>query len=281
MRLFLLTALVMTAFAGNSVLNRMALLDGRMDAVAFGAIRLVAGAVALAALVLVSRRSLPLLSPRRLIEAPALALYVFGFSLAYRKLDAGTGALILFGGVQVVMFAGALASRPPPRRWIGAAVAICGLALLAAGGTGGTGAMVLMAAAAAGWGVYSLSGRRSGDPLSDTAANFGLAALAALVGVPLLPQGEAALSGGGIALAVLSGAVTSGLGYALWYTVLPRLPAEAAGLAQLSVPVIAILAGAVLLGEAPPLRTVAACAVILGGVALGLAPARRRVTAAA
>ena len=275
MRLALLTALVMCAFAGNSILNRLALSDGQMDAVVFGVIRLVSGAAALAALATGRRRGLPLRDRRRWVEVPALVLYVFGFSLAYRRLDAGTGALILFGGVQVVMFAAAISDRPPLRRWIGAAIALAGLALLAEALRGDLAGVLLMSAAAVGWGLYSLSGRGVGDPLAATTANFVLAGAASLMLVPFLLPSLAGLPLRGVGLAVLSGAVTSGLGYALWYGVLPRLASEVAGLAQLCVPVIAILGGAVVIGEVPSGRTLAACLVILGGVALGLVPQRR------
>ena len=275
MRYALLTTVVMCAFAGNSILNRLALAGGHIDPVMFGVVRLAAGALILVALSLELRRGLPLASRRRWIEAPALALYVFGFSLAYLRLDAGTGALILFGGVQAVMFAAAIPNRPPLRRWIGAAVALTGLAVLSAGLSGATAGVPLMAAASLGWGIYSLSGRSTGDPLAATAANFTLAGIAALVLAPLILAPDAAPTLGGIALAVTSGAITSGLGYALWYAVLPRLSPETAGLAQLTVPVIAILGGALFLAEVPTALTVIASAVILGGVALGLLPQRR------
>ena len=275
MRYALLTTVVMCAFAGNSILNRLALVGGHIDPVMFGVVRLAAGALILVALSLELRRGLPLASRRRWIEAPALALYVFGFSLAYLRLDAGTGALILFGGVQAVMFAAAIPNRPPLRRWIGAAVALTGLAVLSAGLSGATAGVPLMAAASLGWGIYSLSGRSTGDPLAATAANFTLAGIAALVLAPLILAPDAAPTLGGIALAVTSGAITSGLGYALWYAVLPRLSPETAGLAQLTVPVIAILGGALFLAEVPTALTVIASAVILGGVALGLLPQRR------
>ena len=249
-----------------------------MDALWFGVIRLGAGTVTLVAMVRLTGRRLPLWSRRRWIEAPALALYVFGFSLAYRQLDAGTGALILFGGVQIVMFAGAVAARPPLRRWIGGAMAVAGLALLSGGQAGPLLGVACMTASALGWGVYSLSGRRAGDPIAVTAANFVLAGAGSLLLVPFVVGAGAPIPARGVVLAVLSGAFTSGLGYALWYTVLPRLAAEVAGLAQLTVPVIAIASGAVLLAELPAGRTLLACAIILGGVTLGLVP-RRRVVA--
>jgi drug/metabolite transporter (DMT)-like permease len=204
---------------------------------------------------------------------------MLGFSFAYLTLDAGLGALILFAGVQVTMFAGAaLGGEPiPPRRWAGAGVAFAGLAWLlwpqGAGAPDPAGA-ALMAAAALGWGVYSLAGRGTADPLAATAANFVVALPAALVALALAADfGDATATGVGAAL--VSGAVTSGLGYALWYGVLPRLGASRAAVAQLTVPVIAIAGGVMFLGEAPTLRMLLAGAVVLGGVALSLAPARR------
>ena len=279
MRLFLLTALTMTAFAANSVLNRMALVEDGMGPASFAAIRLVSGALALAALVVLRRegRGLRLVAPGRVTGTLSLALYVLGFSFAYVTLDAGLGALILFGGVQVTMFAGAVLAREqvPPARWLGAGVALSGLAVLLwpEGATAPPIAgAALMIAAALGWGIYSLAGRGAGDPLGDTAANFVLAAPLGLLVVLLLPDGVTAQ---GVVLACLSGIVTSGLGYALWYTVLPRLAASVAAVAQLTVPLIALAGGVLFLGEALTLRFALASALVLGGVALSLRPARR------
>jgi drug/metabolite transporter (DMT)-like permease len=269
MRLFLLTALTMLAFAANSVLNRWAVGPGHIGAVEFAMIRLVAGAVMLAGLVLWQRGGLAWPGSRgRVTGVLGLSAYLIGFSLAYRGLDAGTGALVLFGTVQVTMFAGALVSREavPGRRWAGAGLALGGLALIAAPGAVALGPLGLMAAAGVGWGVYSLAGRGASDPLAATAWNF-------LLSVPLvlplgLAAGMASPDGVGIMLAVLSGAVTSGLGYALWYAILPRLGAARAAVAQLTVPVIAALGGAVLLAEVPGLRFWLASVLVLGGVAL-------------
>lgn len=275
MRLFLLTALTMLAFAANSVLNRWAVGPGHIGAVEFAMIRLVAGAAMLAALVLWQRGGLAWPGARgRVAGVLGLSAYLLGFSLAYRGLDAGTGALVLFGSVQVTMFAGALISREvvPVQRWAGAGLALAGLALIAAPGTAGAMPLSLMAAAGAGWGVYSLAGRAASDPLAATAWNF-------LLSLPLvLPLGLAvrlaAPDGLGVALAVVSGAVMSGLGYALWYALLPRLGATRAAVAQLTVPVIAALGGAVLLAEAPSLRFWGAAGLVLGGVALANLPYR-------
>ncbi|PIV74181.1 MAG: EamA family transporter [Rhodobacteraceae bacterium CG17_big_fil_post_rev_8_21_14_2_50_65_11] len=284
MRLFLLTALTMLAFAANSILNRMALAAGDIDAMGFAVIRVASGAAILVAMALIQRRRLPLMAPGRITGALSLCLYLVGFSVAYMRLDAGLGALILFGCVQITMFAGAvIAGETVPRpRWIGAGVALIGLGWLVwpAGAVQvpllGT---LFMALAGAGWGVYSLAGRKSGDPLAATAANF-LLALPVCVAAALLLPGvaePAAITLRGVLLACVAGAVTSGLGYALWYSVLPRLDSSIAGLVQLTVPVIALLGGIVLLGEGVSLRLAAAGAVVLGGIAYGLAAPQRRI----
>ena len=282
MRLFLLTALTMIAFAANSVLNRMALAGGTIDATSFGTIRLVAGAGMLGLLCLGLRGGLRLGGAGRVAGVGALLLYIYGFSGAYTALDAGLGALILFGVVQVTMFAGSLIAREaiPPRRALGAALAFAGLVWLLWPGAGPQVSVLhglMMAAAGLGWGIYSLAGRKSTDALQGTAANFLLASpLGLLLGLLIPASGGVRLGAEGIALAVLSGAVTSGLGYALWYRVLPDLPASSAAVAQLSVPVIAMAGGVLLLGETLGLPLIIAGAVVLGGVALSVVPVRGR-----
>jgi drug/metabolite transporter (DMT)-like permease len=278
LRLGGLVALVMVAFAANSVLNRLALAGGEAGPAAFAAVRLLTGSVALTILLRLRGRALPLATRGRWKGAGALALYVLGFSFAYVTLDAGVGALILFGGVQITMFAGALIAgeRPSPLRWIGAAVAILGLVWLlwpAGAAVPNAGGAALMAAAAVGWGIYSLIGRGATDPLAETAANFLWAAPLGLLAWVLVAD---AIAPAGLLLAALSGVVTSGLGYALWYAVLPRLDASAAALSQLTVPVIALAGGALLLGETVTPRLVLASALVIGGVALGVAATRRR-----
>ncbi len=203
-----------------------------------------------------------------------LLIYLFGFSLAYGKLDAGTGALVLFGVVQVTMFAGALMAGDdvPARRWVGAGLALGGLVVLVAPVGGGWAGFAAMAAAGLGWGLYSLAGRGAQDALGATAGNFALAlgpgvVIALVVGVDV---GAASLWG--IGLAVLSGAVTSGLGYALWYAVLPALGAGRAAVAQLTVPLIAAAGGAALMGEAVGWRFALASVLVLGGVAWASLP---------
>lgn len=271
MRLFGLAALVMAAFAANSLLNRLAVGGGLIDAMPFALVRVLAGAVVLALLA----RAVPGL--RNLGPALALSAYLVGFSLAYEALDAGIGALILFACVQVTMLAGARLGGEalPGRRLAGAALALAGLAALLVPGTGAVPALapaLLMAGAGVAWGLYSLAGRGAQSPLGATAANFALAV--PVVALATMPVGMGSPSASGVALAVMAGAVTSGLGYALWYRILPRLGAGRAAVAQLSVPVIALAGGAVLLAEAPGLPALAASGVVLAGVALASVPRR-------
>lgn len=276
MRLWLLTALAMAAFAANSLLNRYAVGMGQIDAVSFAVVRLLAGAVMLAAIVGLRGLAGGVVWagwPGRLMGVLGLTVYLFGFSLAYTSLDAGAGALILFGAVQITMFAGALVAGDgvPRLRWLGAGLAFAGLAVLLWPGMGIPLSLRhagMMAVAGLGWGVYSLAGRRAGDPLAATTANFVLAVplgIAAGFALGMMPAG---LTGPGVALAVVSGAVTSGLGYALWYAVVPRLGAGRASVAQLSVPVLTAAAGAGLLGEPMDARLVLAGLCVLGGVAM-------------
>lgn len=283
MRAVFLCALVMVAFAANSVLNRAAVGAGHIGALDFALLRAVAGAAALVVLIRLRGGTVPLLAPHRILGGVMLSTYLIGFSLAYLALDAGLGALILFGAVQVTMFAGGLmlGERPPPRRWIGAGVALVGLALLVWPGAGAAApvwAMGAMGAAAVGWGVYSLIGRGSADPLGETGAAFAWATVFGFLAV-LVQNGGATVntaSGYGMALAVIAGAVTSGLGYALWYRVLPGIGASVAGLVQLSVPVIASIGGVAFLAESPSREMVLAGAVVLGGIALGVWPYRTK-----
>lgn len=275
MRLLLLALLTLTAFAANSVLNRMAVVDGQAEPAVFAVLRVVSGAVVLAGLVWVRGGRLAAFRP---LPVLALSAYLLGFALAYLSLGAATGALILFGGVQITMFLGALwlGEGVPARRIIGAAVAFAGLVWLmlpAVGAVPGLAPALLMATAALGWGLYSLAGRGATDPLAETAANFVYAV--PLVALALLP-GAALPSLQGAVLAVLSGAVTSGLGYALWYAILPQLGAARAAVAQMAVPVIALAGGLVVLGEWPGPQALAAMAVTLAGVALASVPRRPR-----
>ena len=276
MPLLLLAPLTMIAFASNSLLNRVALSGGHIGAADFGTIRLIAGAIILGALCIILRGGLQLRGPARVIGVLSLLLYMYAFSVAYNALDAGLGALILFGVVQITMFAGGLWAKEamPLRRWLGAGMAMAGLAWLLWPADSGPQVSVLhgglMAVAGFGWGLYSLAGRASKDALQATAANFILAApLGVIIGFGL-PASDVGISMTGVWLAILCGAITSGLGYAMWYQILPQLQASVAAVAQLTVPVIAMVAGVLLLGEVLTLQALLASALVLGGVAVSV-----------
>ena len=277
MRIALLTILTMIAFAANSVLNRLALLDGSIDPASFGAIRLLAGAVTLCVLAaLTGSGGIRVHGNWRC--AAALFTYIFGFSFAYIALDAGLGALILFGMVQITMFAGGLwaGERPPTQRWAGAVIAFAGLCWLLWPGRALQVSLVhagFMVLAGIGWGIYSLLGRQASDPLRATAANFAFATpFAVLLALAVASDQLGAVTAGGILLAIVSGAVTSGLGYALWYSVLPQLAPSVAAVAQLTVPVIAMGGGLVFLAEPIDWAFVLPAILVLGGVAVSVLP---------
>jgi len=262
----------MVAFAANSVLTRFAIVGGHIDPTGFAVVRVLSGAVLLALLVVLRGGRVPLLRRQQGLGAVTLAIYIIGFSLAYLTLDAGLGALILFGVVQIAMFAhGALFGvTPTPRKLLGAGVAFAGLVLVLWPSQGVAvdplGA-VLMIAAGLGWAAYTIIGRGASDPLAGSAGNFVICT--PLVAMLLLVQ-PTFYTPTGIALGVVCGAVTSGLGYALWYAVLPRLAQATAAVVQLSVPVIAILAGALLLAEPLGAKVILATALVLGGIGLAV-----------
>ena len=261
----------MTAFAANSVLNRIGVADFGMDPFVFALVRVAAGAAALSVIVGLSGRNPLSKIGGRWRGALALSAYMIGFSYAYLTLGAGLGALILFGTLQVFMFGWAAwrGAHIPAARWLGVCVALTGLVVLLwpAGATVvpliGTGAMIL---AALGWAAYTILGQAEADPLAASAGNFILCL--PLVALPLLGGSVGEIALGGVAAAVTAGAITSGLGYALWYRVLPALPVTIAAISQLSVPVIAVAAGVVLLGEPVTARLLIAGGLVLGGIAL-------------
>jgi len=272
----------MAFFGANSVLNRAAVAGGHIEAIDFGTIRLLAGAMMLVFLCKLSQREMIFRGKARILGALSLFVYIYGFSLAYDTLDAGLGALVLFGVVQITMFVAALLSREamPITRWLGAGLASAGLALLLwPEGEGAIGLYhtLFMAAAGVGWGLYSLMGATSRDALSATASHFAIAALLGLLLSLALPGHSAALemTGFGILLAFLSGAITSGLGYALWYKILPSIDLSAAAVVQLSVPIIALTGGIVFLGEVLTLRFALCTLLVLGGIAISLSPQRK------
>jgi drug/metabolite transporter (DMT)-like permease len=268
MRLILLTLLTMCAFAANSVLTRAAVEGGHIGPGAFAVLRVAAGAAMLGAIALWRAVPLPLAGRARLFGALSLTAYMAGFSLAYQTLDAGLGALILFGVTQMAMFthAALTAERPGARQLTGASIAFGGLVLVLWPGTGAgvdPAGAALMVLAGLGWAAYTVAGRGAADPLAATGANF----ILCLPILALLLIGTSRQADGlGILLAVISGALTSGLGYALWYAVLRGMRGTTAAIVQLSVPVIAMGAGVVLLGEAVPPTVMLAAVCVVGGI---------------
>lgn len=271
-RIALLTTFTMVAFAANSILTRLAVLGGHADPYSFAILRVMAGAFVLIALVLPKTRSLAWSDRSRLWGALSLSVYMIGFSVAYLTLDAGLGALILFGVVQISMFVHAALTqrKPTQRQLIGAAVAFAGLIMALwpseGRGTDPTGA-IAMVFAGLGWAVYTVSGRSAANPLAATATNFCICL--PMIAVVLFPFVQH-VSFQGILLAALCGGVTSGLGYALWYRVLPHLQQSTAAVVQLSVPIIAILGGALLLAEPVTLTVIAAAAMVVFGIGLAV-----------
>ncbi|KAB7610440.1 DMT family transporter [Amylibacter sp. SFDW26] len=271
MRLFLLTALTMVAFAANSVINRAALTDGAIGPASFAFIRLATGALLLV-IILRSQGTFQSTIRPRIDAVIGLILYAICFSFAYLVLEAGLGALLLFGMVQITMFGGAVlkGNRPRPLQWAGAAIGLLGLGYVLNPTTSGidiTGAL-LMVVAGFGWGIYSLAGQKAVHALTATATSFVCATPIAAI-VWLLSSTEMTTSTG-IALACLSGVVTSGLGYVLWFYVLPQLQTSTAAVAQLTVPLIAMVGGMLFLGEAWTLDFTIASVLVLGGIGLSV-----------
>jgi drug/metabolite transporter (DMT)-like permease len=272
-----LTLVALSCFAANSLLCRLALGDRWIGPGAYSAVRLASGAAFLAPLAL-SRGGGA--SRGKLLGSPASAamlfLYAIPFSYAYRTLGAGTGAFVLFAAVQVTMLASALVAgeRPRPVQWIGLLLALGGLAYLVRPGISAPGpaGAALMVLAGVAWGIYSLRGRRTTAPIAETAGNFLRASIpAAVVGGTAIARGSDPLSGRGVALAIVSGAIASGAGYAVWYAALRGLTATRAAVIQLAVPVIAAAGGVVFLHERVTPRLLVASIAILGGVALAAA----------
>lgn len=268
----LLTAIAMLAFAANSLLCRMALGAGLIDAASFTSVRILSGAVMLGLIVLPRLRQ----QGRPKVDFRAVATlfaYMIFFSFAYLSLSAGTGALILFGAVQVTMFIVGLRAGEhfSKSSWAGLGVAVAGLVYLVSPGITApnpTGAL-LMAVAGIAWGFYSLFGREAADPMESTAYNFIYSAPLAIA-ASLIFLNDIHVTRTGLMLAVASGAVASGLGYFVWYAALRGLSAIRAATVQLSVPVIAAVGGVLLLGEDITLRLVLASIATLGGVAVVL-----------
>jgi drug/metabolite transporter (DMT)-like permease len=277
-RRILLTILALSAFAANSILCRLALLDGAIDPASFTTIRLASGALTLVLLL----RSLRPPENASWTSGLLLALYAVPFAFAYRYLSTGTGALLLFAAVQSTMILGSyrLGKRLSIAQWAGLLLAFGGLVYLVLPGVHapsplGTGLMLLAGAA---WGLYSLRGRSAGSAaLALTTSNFVRAAPVALA-VSLITAGSGHITLHGALLAIASGALASGLGYVIWYRVLPDLAPATASVVQLSVPPLAATGGILFLGEILTARLAIASAVVLGGIALTLLARPRAAT---
>ena len=271
-RLFLLTGLTMIAFAANSVLGRMGLVETEIGAASFALIRLFSGALTLVLICMVQKRHLN----GSFFGGAALLAYAICFSFAYIALPAGTGAIILFAMVQITMLGYGLLRGEvlSALQWIGFSIAVAALIWLISPGLEAPPiwAAALMALSGIGWGAYSLIGRGVTDATAATAGNFVIASAMAIpvLLATLILSPEPVPPADGIVLAVISGAITSGLGYVIWYQALKSLTATRAGIAQLTVPAIAAIGGVIFLAEPITLRFALATAAILGGVALAV-----------
>jgi drug/metabolite transporter (DMT)-like permease len=268
-RILALLILTMIAFASNSLLCRMALAHTRIDAASFTTIRLVSGAVMLWLVVRIKGGTRG--GQGNLISAITLFVYAAGFSYAYISLPAATGALLLFGAVQATMIGYGIWSgeRFHKLQLVGLVLAFAGLVGLLMPGISAPplSGSVLMLGAGVAWGIYSLRGKGEGNPTRVTAGNFLITTPVALV-LSLLMFKDTSIDLAGIGYAMASGALASGLGYALWYAILPALKATSAATVQLSVPVIAAFGGILFLGEPITLRLALTSIAILGGIAL-------------
>lgn len=267
------TALAMTAFAANSILCRLALGPPDIDAVGFTSLRLASGALTLLAIARLSGRRRTAKSAGTWASGAALFTYAILFSLAYLRLSVGTGALILFALVQATMIAWGLVRGERPRaiQWAGLVIALGGFVYLVMPGLSAPSPLgaAMMAGAGLAWGIYSLRGRATPDPIVTTTDNF-VRSLPLILVLAVLFHGDLELSFRGVALAVASGAVASGMGYVIWYDALRGLSATRAASVQLSVPALAAAGGLVFLGEPVTLRLALSALLILGGVGLTL-----------
>lgn len=273
MKLFLTTIFALVCFALNSILCRLALKTDEIDAASFTAIRLVSGAIMLFFINFFTNKDKSRFKSGSWASAFYLLLYAICFSFAYVSLTTGNGALILFGTVQFTLIAAALykGERPHRLEWLGFMIAFGGLIYLIFPGLSAPPLLssALMFAAGVAWGFYTLNGRNSTNPIADTAGNF-LRAVPFAVPILLIFLPQTHLSSKGILLAVLSGAVASGIGYVAWYAILKFYTATRAGILQISVPAIAALGGVIFLSENLSFRLIMASFLILGGVALAI-----------
>jgi drug/metabolite transporter (DMT)-like permease len=273
----LVASLSMFAFAANSLLCRLALRDGRIDPASFTCLRLLAGSLALLLLVGLRRGRTP--GAASWWSGCALFAYAVAFSFSYVELSAGAGVLLLFGAVQATMIGWALWRGERPRGWqvVGYLVALAGLVLLLLPGVSTPAPLpaLVMALSGLAWGVYSIRGAAAGDPARTTAGNFHWSLLPCVPLVLLLPP-HWPLDPLGVALAVGSGAITSGLGYIVWYATMKELSVTQAAVAQVSVPMLVALGGVAFLAEPAGPRLLLSALLILGGIVLAITTRARR-----
>ena len=268
--LFIIT-LVMIAFAANSIITRLALSSNLIGPSNFALLRAGSAALILVLLVLFIQKKIPKFKINSIISSLALVGYLVGFSFAYLTINTGVGALILFGGSMIVMFTGALLLKEDisALRFIGVFLSLIGLYILSDPrfGENSLFGIILMFLAAFSWGIYSILGHGQNNPLSNTAINFVLALLL-IIPIALFIPDQTNTSPYGILLAIISGSITSGLGYTLWYWILPKINITSASIAQLSVPLIAALGGYLFISETLNWQFYIASFLILGGIGL-------------
>ena len=271
MKLFFLITIVMTAFAANSVLTRLALTSNSIGPSNFALLRAAYGALVLLLLVLIVQKQIPRFKFNSIISALSLVCYLIGFSFSYLTVDTGIVALILFGGSMVVMFASALflQEKIPLTRFIGVFISLLGLFILVNPGFSENSlfGVALMFLASFGWGLYSVLGSRQKNPLSNTAGNF-IIALIIIIPIAFIIPDKVETNYYGFFLAIFSGSITSGLGYSLWYWVLPKINITTASTAQLTVPLIAAFGGYLFIWESLNWQFYIAAILILGGISL-------------
>jgi len=269
----LFTGLALIAFAANSVLCRLALGESAIDASTFTIVRLLAGAIVLTVIMSISKiksNSNTNSSTKGSWPASiALFIYALTFSFAYVTLDTATGALILFGSVQIAMILMSIFSgnRLHISEWFGMAIAFTGFVYLILPGvtTPSVIGFLLMTVSGIAWGIYTLKGRGSKNPIMDTAFNF-LRTMPFVIILAIVTFKYAHYSSEGILLAVLSGSIASGIGYMIWYSALSGLSVTQAAVLQLLVPVIAAVGGSIFVSESISFRLTVSSAMILGGI---------------
>ena len=272
-----MTAAALVGFASNSLLTRAALATHELDPATFTLVRVLAGAVTL--VLLVALRGRPPSERGSWPSAAALAAYAIFFTLAYGRIAASVGALVLFGAVQTTMTGVGLVrgERPTPIDWLGVVLAIVGLLVFTVPGATAPDpiGLTFMALAGACWGVYSLAGQRARDPLAATAGNF-VRALAPVVLFAAVSMSSRHVTTPGVLLAVASGSLASGIAYTIWYAALPGLAAWRAAIVQTGTPLLTALAAVAFLGESFSPRLLVAAALVIGGVLLTVLPALHR-----